>query len=212
MILQRMSSRWFRGGLAIAALFIVLLAILLLPRVTRGQDSNEGQAAGQSQEAASVGPESVESPFDLNNSPYVIGAGAFVSDGYQDGEYLNRGWDGFLDRISGNTGYVCFVAPIKLKDGVTIDNFEVYAVDNDPSYVIRNRLYRKQYNYGAGGADQAPSMLREVWSSSSSPNIRKWTTTSVNAVVDNSTYHYYIESCPYSSLHQVYSYRVNWSN
>lgn len=211
MTLQSISSRWIRDGLAVAAIVAALLAFLLLPSVTRGQEGQQGSPDGQSLDPGGVISEVGEVPADLNASPYVVGADAFIPTGNNtDGRYYN-GWYGFLDRLNaGDYGYVCYVAPVYLEDGVTIKNYEMYGVDNDGNY-IRSYLYRKQYNYGAGAVDKAPEAIGGLNSVGQSTNVVKWTSGSINSVVDNSTYHYYIESCPYSPAHQVYSYRVNWS-
>jgi hypothetical protein len=181
MTLQSISSRWIRDGLAIAAIVAALVAILLLPGVTRGQEGQQGSTEGQSLEMGGVTSEVGEVPADLNISPYVVGADAFIPTGNDtqgnntDGRYFMWPWFGFLDRLnSGDYGYICYVAPVYLEDGVIIDNYEMYGVDNDANY-IRSFLYRKQYNYGAAGADKAPEALggiNSVGQSTSGPAAR----------------------------------------
>jgi hypothetical protein len=216
MTVQRISSRWLRAGLLVAVIMAVLLAILLLPKETSGQDGDqEGIEQLQLNDGDSVG-EKGAAPADLNASPYVVvGMADLIPEGNTDGIYYNSGWNGFTSRIGTSSGYVCTVAPIYLPDGATINYLELYGVDTDStSFGIVADLYRKQYNYGAGGTDASPTSLAHHYTGSWTPgtNVQSMTNANdINTVVDNSTYHYYIRSCPYTDDHFVYGYRVYYT-
>ena len=208
MTIHETTNSWLRSALVVIALAILVLAILLIPRLTSGQE-------GEQPDLRTLPPGHVEDSYkvsgdivpDINGSPYVVSIASFVGSGEQRGSYQTSYWGNFNSKT--DNVQTCYVAPVYLPDGVSVTALDSYFVDNT-DYQLEIYLFRKPYT---AGAPVGYSEMARIWSDPAGvtpdPNVVHWVdSTIVNPSIDNNTYHYYITACPCHPQHQIQSVRV----
>ena len=118
-------------------------------------------------------------------SPYIVPAAAFEADSQTSDYFFSFG----SGRIAGSaTG--CFMAPVFLPDGSTVNNLFGFLFDNDGSNTTLN-LWRKA-NLDTTGAQ----LMATVSSTGASTSIQiPGDLTVDNPVINNSSYSYYLTTC-----------------
>ena len=202
------SHKWLRHILAAVALLVLAVAVLLIPRLTSGQEVEQGAPrflqAGQEDDSYVVPADATVS---FGGSPQLINMASFVGFGDQTGNYQTS-FFGYINSKLDNT-QVCYTAPVYLPDGATVTAFDAYYVDNT-DYYMDMYLMKKPY---LPGAPQSTVTMASIYTDASgippSPNVVHRADSTINqALVDNNTYHYFVVACPWHTQHQIQALRV----
>jgi hypothetical protein len=138
----------------------------------------------------------------FDNSPVVIPAAAFSSDGYDPDSIFFSFWSGYMR--GGNTN-TCFKAPVYIPMHATMVDMWTSVYDNDPSADIWIRLYRVD-NY-SGVVDE----LAYVSTQSAADYIQTpWDWIDYH-YVQYPDYSYYVGVCAESALTRLYSVRIYYN-
>jgi len=202
------SYKWLRHTLPAIALVAVALAVLLLPGLTSGQEVEQTGLRplppGEVMDAYEVPADETTS---FAGSPQVIPMASFVGVGNSTGSYQTT-YIGFINSKADNT-QVCYVAPVYLPDGATVTAMDTYFMDNT-QYQLEVYLLKKPY---LAGAPQSVVQMATIYSlygeALPRTDVQHWVDATINdPVVDNNTYHYYVDACPWHTQHQILSVRV----
>ena len=167
---------WFKRSF-LATAFILIVALLVLPRLGSAQDRTSGNPNVDALVEAEPDIVIEDATVDLEahllergilapgqyTPPLIIPGADFNRDGAGSSYFFSFS-DGSFQ--SGATDSGCFMAPVYLPAGVTIVNFFVYAYDNDTAELTLN-LIRKQNNTTSG-----TDVIAAVTTSGASTNIQ----------------------------------------
>ena len=203
---QSVERTWARRGF-LATLLAVIAVALLFPQLTKADAPEEAQnpnfavnaaaAAGAVAFDVSLPPgtdllaytrESLNRGPDDYVAPLMVPAADFNGDSQTSDYFFSFG----TGRYGAGDG--CHMAPVYLPHGgsgttVTVDNFFIFAYDNDVSNITTN-LWRKQ-----SGSTNAPTQMGTVTTAGASTSIQILGDTTIVDPVVTSDYFYYITWC-----------------
>lgn len=140
------------------------------------------------------------------DSPLVIPAAAFVSDGFSPESVFFPFGGGYLEGTSDNYG--CVTAPVPVPNEVTIEKVFASVYDNDPARNIYIAV-RRVDNF-SGGTDLLASM--STTTAGAFAGIQVISALDINEPeVSYPDYSYYITTCVGSSQIRIYSVRIYYN-
>lgn len=157
--------------------------------------------------------DSVKADVFAYNSPkteyYSITAGTFTHLNYTGDQYLSGAVNGtYLYDVSAGSSTVYLFAPIHLPQGAVITAFDVYCLDNEPTYSMAAYLYRTDLTNNTG-----TTMGSSISSGDSGTSQTLGSTSITNGLIDNSQYGYVVSvrfKAGTGTLMQLYGARITY--